>query len=387
MDGVLVVDKPAGPTSHDVVDRGAAGPRHPAGRATPAPSTRSRPASCPSASAAPRASPASCPGARRSTSRRCASGFATTTDDLTGEPLGEARPADGRGRGARRRPRRPRGLVRPGAARLLGEARGRPAPLRAGPAGRGGAAGGRAGDRARRRPPGAPRATRSRSRCAARPGPTCGPSPATSASGSGPGAHLTALRRTRSGAFDLSQAVTATTWPARRERLLPLAALLLDLPAVTVGAEGRRRVGHGRELGGRTSCRGLPGGAGRAGAGPRRVRGAPGPGRAAGPDPAGPAGLPASRRSTPTSSSAGLRPATPPGGPREDPVEPGPPPPRGRARGRPSCRSARGPARRGRGSGRRGTARWRAPPRGSSCGRSGRRPRGAPRGPAARRTG
>ena len=51
-----------------------------------------------------------------------------------------ARPgaADARGGGARRGPRHPGGHFRPGAARLLGQARRRPAALRARPAGRGG---------------------------------------------------------------------------------------------------------------------------------------------------------------------------------------------------------------------------------------------------------
>ena len=107
----------------------------------------------------------------------------------------------------------------------------------------------RPGDGARDRAswPGA--ATRSSSGCAAPPGPTCGRSPATSASGWGRAGTSRALRRTRSGAFDLG-ARRARRRPraSGRRRLVPLRALLLDLPAVRVGAEGRVARGHGREL-------------------------------------------------------------------------------------------------------------------------------------------
>lgn len=66
----------------------------------------------------------------------------------------------------------------------------------------------------------------------------------------GVGGHLVALRRTRSGAFGLEQAVG---WDELRDpevaaRLLPLARLLPELPAVTVGDEGLRVLRHGRDL-------------------------------------------------------------------------------------------------------------------------------------------
>jgi tRNA pseudouridine55 synthase len=64
----------------------------------------------------------------------------------------------------------------------------------------------------------------------------------------GTGAHLVALRRTRSGAFDLARAVSGVDFAGARERLIPLSGLLLELPEVRVGAEGRRLVGHGRAL-------------------------------------------------------------------------------------------------------------------------------------------
>ena len=63
------------------------------------------------------------------------------------------------------------------------------------------------------------------------------------------GAHLTSLRRIRSGAFSLSQAVSGDDLAGASGRMIPLPELLLDLPAVRVAAPGRRLVGHGRELG------------------------------------------------------------------------------------------------------------------------------------------
>jgi tRNA pseudouridine55 synthase len=74
----------------------------------------------------------------------------------------------------------------------------------------------------------------------------------------GTGAHLTALRRTRSGPFDLSQSVSGDDLAGAAERMIPVAGLLLDLPAVTVAAEGRRLVGHGRELGPGDVVQGFP---------------------------------------------------------------------------------------------------------------------------------
>jgi tRNA pseudouridine55 synthase len=64
----------------------------------------------------------------------------------------------------------------------------------------------------------------------------------------GCGAHLAALRRTRSGGFGLEQAVPGDSFAGAAERVVPMSELLSDWPAVRVGAEGRRRVGHGREL-------------------------------------------------------------------------------------------------------------------------------------------
>jgi tRNA pseudouridine55 synthase len=81
----------------------------------------------------------------------------------------------------------------------------------------------------------------------------------------GTGACLEALRRTRSGDFDLSQGVTLDVLvndpPAARERALPLERLLPAFPAVSLTDEGRTWVSHGRELGARQALGPLPDGA------------------------------------------------------------------------------------------------------------------------------
>jgi tRNA pseudouridine55 synthase len=63
----------------------------------------------------------------------------------------------------------------------------------------------------------------------------------------GLGGHLAALRRTRSGAFTLNDAVSLEEVDVG-SRILPLSRLLLDLPAVCVGAEGLDALRHGRDL-------------------------------------------------------------------------------------------------------------------------------------------
>jgi tRNA pseudouridine55 synthase len=68
----------------------------------------------------------------------------------------------------------------------------------------------------------------------------------------GSGAHLTSLRRTRSGSFSLDGAVSAemlaTSPAAVRALLRPMAGLLPDLPLATVAPDGLDRLKHGREL-------------------------------------------------------------------------------------------------------------------------------------------
>jgi tRNA U55 pseudouridine synthase TruB len=68
----------------------------------------------------------------------------------------------------------------------------------------------------------------------------------------GSGACLAALRRTRSGDFDLRDAVTIDRlrhpggdW---RAALMPLERLLPSFPSTTLTAEGRQRVSHGQDV-------------------------------------------------------------------------------------------------------------------------------------------
>jgi tRNA pseudouridine55 synthase len=68
----------------------------------------------------------------------------------------------------------------------------------------------------------------------------------------GTGACLEALRRTRSGAFDLSYAVTLDDLQrdptGAAGRAVPLDRLLLDLPGARLTDEGRSRVSHGQDV-------------------------------------------------------------------------------------------------------------------------------------------
>jgi len=75
----------------------------------------------------------------------------------------------------------------------------------------------------------------------------------------GSGAHLVALRRTRTGAFDAGAAVAWGDLESKAcERIVPLSALLMDMPAVIVGADGLRALSHGRALDRGLVIEGLP---------------------------------------------------------------------------------------------------------------------------------
>jgi tRNA pseudouridine55 synthase len=75
----------------------------------------------------------------------------------------------------------------------------------------------------------------------------------------GCGGHLVALRRTRSGGLGLERAVTGDAiGPDCVGRLLPLRDCLADLPAVEVSEEGMRAVRHGRDLPRALVTRGFP---------------------------------------------------------------------------------------------------------------------------------
>jgi tRNA pseudouridine55 synthase len=256
VDGVLVVDKPAGPTSHDIVNRarrtfrirriGHTGTLDPfatgvlplcLGRAT-------------------RLARFLGEGEKvyRATIRV---GFATTTDDLTGEPLGE-----------------------PGAVRL-GEQRLRESLARfvgsfeqVSPAYSARRVGGKRLYELARRGEAAPRPARVVTihaidllgweddrveidvRCSQ--GTYIRSLARDVGQDLGPGAHLTALRRTRSGSFGLDQAVPGDDLAAGAERLVSLADALPELPAVKVSASGRDRVRHGRELSRDSVVEGFP---------------------------------------------------------------------------------------------------------------------------------
>lgn len=246
MDGVLVVDKPAGPTSHDIVDRarhvletrrvGHTGTLDPfatgvlvlcVGRATRL---------------------ARFLAAGEKTYRASVRlGFATTTDDLTGEPLDAPRAVAV-----------DTDALREALAALVGSFDQVPPAFSARQVG-----GRRLYELARRGEAVARAATPvtvhaldlvSRGpdtielelRCSA--GTYVRALARDLGERLGTGAHLVALRRTRSGGFDLGQAVAGDDLAGAADRLIPLSRLLPELPAATVGEEGRRRIGHGREL-------------------------------------------------------------------------------------------------------------------------------------------
>jgi tRNA pseudouridine55 synthase len=245
--GVLVVDKPAGPTSHDVVDevRKALGERRVGHTGTLDPfATGVLPVCVGKATRLARFLAAGEKTYRASVRL----GFATATDDLTGTPLGPpvAVTAD-------------REAVLRALGRLTGEILQLPPAYSAKRV-----AGERLHERARR---GAVvHATPARVtihalellelaadrvelevRCS--PGTYVRAIARDLGQALSVGAHLTALRRTRSGGFGLERALA---WPELRalgrDRLIPLSDVLLELPAVRVGDEGLAALRHGRDL-------------------------------------------------------------------------------------------------------------------------------------------
>jgi tRNA pseudouridine55 synthase len=74
----------------------------------------------------------------------------------------------------------------------------------------------------------------------------------------GVGGHLAALRRTRSGSFGIEHAVPGDDLEGARERVVPLGELLPELPAVCVGEAGGDLVRHGRDLGRDSTLDGFP---------------------------------------------------------------------------------------------------------------------------------
>ena len=247
MDGVLVVDKPAGPTSHDIVDRArrALQTRRVGHTGTLDPFATGVLALC--VGRATRLARFLTAG-EKAYSATVRLGFATTTDDLTGDPLEPERPVE-----------LTEAALREALALLVGTFDQVPPAFSARQVG-----GRRLYELARRGEAVARAATpvtvyalelvaRGRNtlelelRCSA--GTYVRALARDLGERLGTGAHLLALRRTRSGGFDIGQAVPGDALEGAAARLVPLSGLLLELPAVVVGEEGQRRIGHGRELG------------------------------------------------------------------------------------------------------------------------------------------
>jgi tRNA pseudouridine55 synthase len=247
MDGVLVVDKPAGPTSHDVVDRvrrvlrlrrvGHTGTLDPF-------ATGVLPLCLGKATRLARFLAAG----DKAYAATVRFGFATTTDDLHGEPLG-----------SRQTPTLSLEELRDLARRFEGRIEQRPPDYSAKHIG-----GKRMYELARQG-----------ARLAPRPVPVhvqrlevvsvsadCAEILVVCSAGTyiralgrdlgealGSGAHLVALRRTRVGAFDMTAAIAWDDLDTQaHQRVVPLSALLMELPAAVVGAEGLLALGHGRAL-------------------------------------------------------------------------------------------------------------------------------------------
>jgi len=257
VDGVLVVDKPAGPTSHDVVDRArrALRERRIGHTGTLDPFATGVLPLCVGKATRLARFLSTDDKTYRATVRL---GFATSTDDLTGEPLSP--PCD---------VAVDAGTVRRALATLVGSFDQVPPTFSARHVG-----GRRAYELARRGEALAMAATPVtvhaiellrlqdgrldlEVRCSA------GTYVRALARDLGErlqtGAHLTALRRTRSGRFDLSQAVALDALDHdAATRLLPLEALLTELPAVRVPASACRWVRNGRDLGPEDVLEGFP---------------------------------------------------------------------------------------------------------------------------------
>jgi len=250
-DGVLVVDKPAGPTSHDVVDRvrRALGLRRVGHTGTLDPFATGVLPVC--LGKATRLARFLGEGDKLYRATVCL-GFATTTDDATGEPLGEPRPV-----------RLDPGSVERALTSLTGPLEQVPPRYSAKHVG-----GRRHYELARRGEGGQPAAARVTVHTIALLGAEadhleievrCSPGTYVRALARdlgeklGVGGHLSALRRLRSGAFGLAQAVAAESLgPESWGSVVPMSGLLLDMPAVQVGPEGRAAVAHGRDVPGGT---------------------------------------------------------------------------------------------------------------------------------------
>jgi len=245
--GVLVVDKPAGPTSHDVVDRvrRALAERRVGHTGTLDPfATGVLPVCVGKATRLVRF----LSGGEKTYRARVRLGFATTTDDLTGAPLAEPCTV-----------RLDPATVHEACRRLTGAIDQVPPAFSAKHV-----AGQRLYELARRGVAVAPAPVRVtvyalellelagdrldlEVRCSA--GTYVRALARDLGAALGVGGHLETLRRTRSAGFGLERAVA---WGAldesARGRLIPLSDLLPELPAVRVAADGVAAVRHGRDL-------------------------------------------------------------------------------------------------------------------------------------------
>jgi tRNA pseudouridine55 synthase len=246
VDGVLVIDKPAGPTSHDMVDhvRRVLGLRRVGHTGTLDPfATGVLPLCLGKATRLARF----LGGGEKVYRATVRLGFATSTDDLSGTPVSEARPVD-----------LEEDEIRHALACLEGSYDQVP------PAYSARHVGGRRLYELARRGEAPPRPARLVTvhgiRLLALNGDQieievrCSPGTYVRALARdlgeelGSGGHLTALRRTRSGSFGLEHSVLVDDVASASERVIPLGELLPELPAVQVGEAGRRLVRNGRDL-------------------------------------------------------------------------------------------------------------------------------------------
>ena len=273
LSGVLVVDKPSGPTSHDVVDRvrEALGERRAGHTGTLDPFATGVLPVC--VGKGTRLVRFLAPGDKvyRATVRL---GFATSTDDLLGEPLGPPREV-----------RVDRETVKEACRGLTGNLMQVPPAYSAKRVG-----GQRMYDLARQgmavERAAAPVTVQSLDVVEVKDGQVeievrCSPGTYVRAlardlgDALGVGGHLTALRRTRSGPFGIEDALAWEDLRERgRERLLSLASLLHELPEARVGDRGAHALRHGRDLGEELVVSGFP-----AAPAPPRVRILDEPGR------------------------------------------------------------------------------------------------------------
>lgn len=256
-DGVLVVDKPQGPTSHDVVDavRKALGVRRVGHTGTLDPFATGALAVCVGKATRLVRFLSEGDKAYRATVRL---GFATTTDDLMGEPLSEPSPVRVR-----------LDAVQEACRALTGDL------MQVPPVYSAKRVGGHRMYQLARRGVEVPREAvpvrvselaivafdddrvELEVRCS--PGTYVRSLARDLGERLGVGGHLAALRRTRTGAFGLESAVPLDDVADRgRDSMLPLGSLLTEVPAVTVGAEGLAYLRHGRALDRRRVLRGFP---------------------------------------------------------------------------------------------------------------------------------